>query len=94
MGLSIPEEYGGFGASAKVYNRVFGEIGAHRSGALRLLRRAPVDRLQGHHAVRHRGAEAALAAALRDAARSIAALLSHRAGLGLRRAGDEDDRRR
>jgi acyl-CoA dehydrogenase family protein 9 len=26
MGLSIPEEYGGFGASAKVYNRVFGEI--------------------------------------------------------------------
>lgn len=28
MGLSIPEEYGGFGASAKVYNRVFGEIGA------------------------------------------------------------------
>ena len=27
MGLSIPEEYGGFGASAKVYNRVFGEIG-------------------------------------------------------------------
>src|SRR2546430_3264667 len=28
MGLSIPEEYGGFGASAKVYNRVFGEIGS------------------------------------------------------------------
>ena len=28
MGLSIPEEYGGFGASAKTYNRVFGEIGA------------------------------------------------------------------
>ena len=28
MGLSIPEEYGGFGASSKVYNRVFGEIGA------------------------------------------------------------------
>ncbi|HVX41509.1 MAG TPA: acyl-CoA dehydrogenase family protein, partial [Gemmatimonadaceae bacterium] len=28
MGLSIPEEYGGFGASAKVYNRIFGEIGA------------------------------------------------------------------
>ena len=28
MGLSIPEEYGGFGASAKVYNRVFAEIGA------------------------------------------------------------------
>src|SRR6478735_9935080 len=27
MGLSIPEEYGGFGASAKVYNRVFGAIG-------------------------------------------------------------------
>jgi len=27
MGLSIPEEYGGFGASAKVYNRVFGELG-------------------------------------------------------------------
>ena len=27
MGLSIPEEYGGFGASARVYNRVFGEIG-------------------------------------------------------------------
>jgi acyl-CoA dehydrogenase family member 9 len=28
MGLSIPEAYGGFGATAKVYNRVFGEIGA------------------------------------------------------------------
>src|SRR5215212_3235450 len=28
MGLSIPEDYGGFGASAKVYNRVFAEIGA------------------------------------------------------------------
>jgi acyl-CoA dehydrogenase family protein 9 len=28
MGLSIPEEYGGFGASAKVYNRVFGELGS------------------------------------------------------------------
>lgn len=26
MGLSIPEEYGGFGASAKVYNRIFGSI--------------------------------------------------------------------
>ncbi len=28
MGLNIPEAYGGFGASAKVFNRVFGEIGA------------------------------------------------------------------
>ena len=28
MGLSIPEAYGGFGASAKVYNRVFGELGS------------------------------------------------------------------
>ena len=28
MGLAIPEEYGGFGASSKVFNRVFGEIGA------------------------------------------------------------------
>ncbi|MEO6528398.1 MAG: acyl-CoA dehydrogenase family protein [Gemmatimonadaceae bacterium] len=28
MGLNIPETYGGFGASAKVFNRVFGEIGA------------------------------------------------------------------
>src|SRR5690349_300457 len=28
MGLSIPEAYGGFGASAKVYNRVFAEVGA------------------------------------------------------------------
>jgi acyl-CoA dehydrogenase family protein 9 len=28
MGLNIPEGYGGFGASAKVFNRVFGEIGA------------------------------------------------------------------
>ncbi|HEX6059390.1 MAG TPA: acyl-CoA dehydrogenase family protein [Gemmatimonadaceae bacterium] len=28
MGVSIPEEYGGFGAPARVYNRVFGEIGA------------------------------------------------------------------
>ena len=29
MGLSIPEEYGGFGAPARVYNRVFAEIGMH-----------------------------------------------------------------
>lgn len=29
MGLNIPEEYGGFGASAMVFNRVFGEVGAH-----------------------------------------------------------------
>jgi acyl-CoA dehydrogenase family protein 9 len=28
MGLNIPEAYGGFGASSKVFNRVFGEIGA------------------------------------------------------------------
>lgn len=28
MGLNIPEEYGGFGASAKVFTRVFGELGA------------------------------------------------------------------
>jgi acyl-CoA dehydrogenase family protein 9 len=27
MGLNIPEEYGGFGASSKVFNRVFGELG-------------------------------------------------------------------
>ncbi len=27
MGLNIPEEYGGFGASAKVFNRIFGELG-------------------------------------------------------------------
>lgn len=33
MGLNIPEAYGGFGASAKVFNRVFGEIGA-TDGAL------------------------------------------------------------
>ena len=28
MGLNIAEAYGGFGASSKVFNRVFGEIGA------------------------------------------------------------------
>src|SRR3954463_9992014 len=28
MGLNIPEEYGGFGAPAKVFNRVFGAVGA------------------------------------------------------------------
>lgn len=28
MGLNIPEAYGGFGASAMVFNRVFGEVGA------------------------------------------------------------------
>ncbi len=27
MGLNIPEEYGGFGASSKVFNRIFGELG-------------------------------------------------------------------
>ncbi|HET8770952.1 MAG TPA: acyl-CoA dehydrogenase family protein [Gemmatimonadaceae bacterium] len=29
MGLNIPEAYGGFGASSMVFNRVFGEVGAH-----------------------------------------------------------------
>jgi len=29
MGLNIPEAYGGFGASAMVFNRVFGEVGEH-----------------------------------------------------------------
>ncbi len=33
MGLGIPEDYGGFGASSYVFNRVFGEIGA-ADGAL------------------------------------------------------------
>src|SRR5215211_4240798 len=28
MGLNIPQEYGGFGASALVFNRVFAEIGS------------------------------------------------------------------
>lgn len=28
MGLNIPEEYGGFGASTMVFSRVFGEVGA------------------------------------------------------------------
>ena len=28
MGLNIPEEYGGFGASALLFSRVFGEVGA------------------------------------------------------------------
>src|SRR5512147_3048290 len=28
MGLNIPEEYGGFGASAQVFNRIFAEVGA------------------------------------------------------------------
>ena len=28
MGVNIPEEYGGFGASAKVFSRVFAEVGA------------------------------------------------------------------
>src|SRR5687768_7848839 len=28
MGLNIPEAYGGFGASAKVFTKIFGEIGA------------------------------------------------------------------
>ena len=27
FGANVPEAYGGFGASAKVFNRVFGEIG-------------------------------------------------------------------
>ena len=33
MGLNIPEEYGGFGASAKVFTNIFCEIGA-TDGAL------------------------------------------------------------
>jgi acyl-CoA dehydrogenase family protein 9 len=28
MGINIPEEYGGFGASARVFSRLFGEVGA------------------------------------------------------------------
>ena len=41
MGLNIPEEYGGFGASAMMFNRVFGEIGATDPALTRVLRRAP-----------------------------------------------------
>jgi len=33
MGLNVPEEYGGFGASAKVFTKVFGEVAA-TDGAL------------------------------------------------------------
>src|SRR5438128_11585842 len=33
MGLNIPEAYGGFGASAKVFTKIFGEI-ASTDGAL------------------------------------------------------------
>jgi acyl-CoA dehydrogenase family protein 9 len=29
MGMNIPEEYGGFGASSMVFNRVFAEVGSH-----------------------------------------------------------------
>jgi hypothetical protein len=64
----------------------------HRSGARGLLRRAPVDRLQGDRAVRHRGAEARVAAALCQW-RGDRRLLPHRARLGLRCAGDAGDRR-
>ena len=91
MGLNIPEEYGGFGASAKVFNRVFGEIGSHGSGAVRVLRRAPIHRVQGHHSLRFGGAEAALAAGLREW-RDGRRVLPHRAGLGVGRAGDDDAR--
>ena len=90
MGLSIPEEYGGFGASAKVYNRVFRGDRLDRPGADGLLRRAPVHRLQGHRPLRHRGAEAEVSAAVR-VGRAGCGILPHRARLRVRRAGDEVD---
>ena len=92
MGLNIPEAYGGFGASAKVFNRVFGEIGATDPALAVLLRRAPVDRLQGHHAVRHARTRSSAGCRAARAARSVAGVLPHRAGLGLRRAGDDERR--
>jgi hypothetical protein len=65
MGLNIPEEYGGFGASAMVFNRVFGEIGATDAALAVYFGAHQSIGMQGHHPLRHRGAEARVAPALR-----------------------------
>ena len=90
MGLNIPEEYGGFGASAKVYNRVFGEIGAidpalcvyfgaHQSIGCKGITLFGTEEQKQKYLPRCASGEL------------VAGVLSHRARLRLRRAGDEDD---
>ena len=56
-GLYVAEEYGGQGLSQTGYCRVFETHRPDRRLALGGARRAPVDRLQGHRAVRQRRAE-------------------------------------
>ena len=94
MGLSIPEAYGGFGASAQGLQPRVRRDRRDGSGALRVLRRAPVDRLQGHRAVRHRGAEADATCRAARRGELVAAFCLTEPGSGSRRAGDEDDRGR
>ena len=90
MGLNIPEEYGGFGASALLFSRVFGEVGtidaslavyfgAHQSIGCKGITLFGTDdqKRRWLTAMRHR--------------RTRGRLLPHRTRLGLRRAGHAHD---
>ncbi len=92
MGLSIPEAYGGFGASASVYNRVFGEIGgtdpalcvyfgAHQSIGCKGIVLFGTEEQKQRYLPRCASGEL------------VAAFCLTEPGSGSRRAGDEDDRR-
>ena len=69
MGLNIPEAYGGFGASSKVFNRVFGEIGATDPALCVYFGAHQSIGCKGIALFGTRGPEAALAAAAARAAR-------------------------
>ena len=92
FGVTIPEEYGGMGLDLTTYAMIVEELsrgwisisGVDQHALHRLL---PADE------VRHRGAEAEVPAADGDG-RDPRRLLAVRARAGLRRRGDQDDRRR
>ena len=64
LGMKVSEEYGGLGLSQVYYNKALALAGVWHASLSTLLSRAPVDRRRRAAAhVRHRGAEARVAAA-------------------------------
>ena len=67
LGMKVPEEYGGLGLSQVYYNRALALAGVWHAVAVDAAERTPVDRRRrAAPAVRHRRAEAQVAAAGRQ----------------------------
>ena len=90
-GLYVPERYGGQGLSQTGYARVFETFAPDRRHAVDRHGGAPVDRLQGHPHVRHRGAEGALPPRPRRGPQARR-LRAHRAERGLGRLPHREPR--